>query len=83
MTHTVPPWHLYLPFPFTFLPIACFFFPDRVFPSFVFDLVGFGSGGLLVVGAAPRTRFRPSLSVSVIIGLAAGRNLNSFEYLQY
>jgi hypothetical protein len=75
-----------LAFPLHLLANRLFFFPDRVFPFFVFNLVGFvgfGSGGLLFVGAAPRTRFRPSLSVSVIIGLAVGRNLNSFEYLQY
>lgn len=33
------------------------------------------------VGSAPRMRVRPSFSCSVIIGLAAGRNLYSFEYL--
>ena len=32
-------------------------------------------------GAAPRTRVRPSLSLSVMTGLAAGLNLKSFEYL--
>ena len=33
------------------------------------------------VGAAPRNRVRPSFSLSVIIGLAAGLYLKSFEYL--
>ena len=32
-------------------------------------------------GAAPRTRFLPSLSVSVTMGLAAGRYLCWCEYL--
>lgn len=34
-----------------------------------------------VDGYAPRRRTTPSLSRSVIIGLAAGRYLNSLEYL--
>lgn len=44
----------------------------------------FTTGGVdVAVGAiAPRRRIRPSFSVSVIIGLAAGLYLCSFEYLQ-
>jgi len=40
--------------------------------------VGIGSG--VAVGCAPRILTLPSLRVSVMIGLAAGRNLCSFEY---
>ena len=50
-------------------------------PGFFF----FVTTGVVVsvgVGSAPLKRTRPSLSVSVIMGLAAGRNLYSFEYLE-
>ena len=65
------------------------FFSD--FFAFVFDFdfllpafaVGRGVGVSVATytGWAPRIRVRPSFSVSVMIGLAAGRNLCSFEYL--
>jgi len=52
---------------------------------FVLLLVFFGlivrSGSGVAVGAAPRILILPSFRVSVMIGLAAGRNLCCFEYL--
>ncbi len=63
---------------------AAFFFPFARFfvfpPPFFFFTTG--GVGVAVGGIAPRRRMRPSLSVSVMIGLAAGLYLCSFEYLQ-
>ena len=61
-------------FPAFLFPVA---FPARGFFFFVTTGVVVSVG----VGSAPLKRTRPSLSVSVIMGLAAGRNLYSFEYL--
>lgn len=66
----------FLPFPLAFFPFPVFFVP------LLGLAVGVGIAVAVVVGAAPRTRSRPSFKVSVMIGLAAGRYLNSFEYLR-
>jgi len=62
-------------------PCLGFLFPPASFSSSFPRPIG---GGTVVgSGNAPRSRMRPSFSVSVIIGLAAGLNLNSLEYLSY
>jgi hypothetical protein len=69
-----------------FFAATRFFFPFPLpplrFPVFGLAAVGLGAGVALEVGAAPRTRTRPSLRVSVTTGEAAGRYLNSLEYLR-
>ena len=65
------------------------FFSDFLTFAFVFDFLlpafavgrGVGVSVATYTGCAPRIRVRPSFSVSVMMGLAAGRNLCSFEYL--
>lgn len=46
-----------------------------------YDRRGHSQYAVVYEGIAPRRRTRPSLSRSVITGLAAGRYLNSLEYL--
>ena len=62
-------------FPFAFAIVF-----DFLLPAFAVGR-GVGVSVATYTGWAPRIRVRPSFSVSVMMGLAAGRNLCSFEYL--
>lgn len=53
----------------------------RVFRLLLFFAVSDAMGGTVGVGSAPRILVPPPLSDSVMIGLAAGLNLYSSEYL--
>lgn len=48
---------------------------------FVWRFTGVATGALEEVAPAPKSLIRPSFRVWVIMGLAAGRYLCSFEYL--